>query len=204
GAAGDLEQIGQIMGRIEGEAARMSGLVEDLLTLARLDDERPLEITTVDLLVLAGDAVHDARVRVPERDIHLVPLEEELTPETVRGDDARLRQVLSNLIGNALMHTTQDVPIEVVAGRVGDEAVLEVRDHGPGVDPRIAERVFERFYRADKARSRARGGSGLGLAIVTAIVEQHQGTVSLHPTPGGGATFRVSLPAIDVDSSRDD
>ncbi|WP_245634319.1 sensor histidine kinase [Janibacter corallicola] len=203
GAAGDLEQIGQIMGRIEGEAARMSGLVEDLLTLARLDDERPLEITTVDLLVLAGDAVHDARVRVPERDIHLVPLEEELTPETVRGDDARLRQVLSNLIGNALMHTTQDVPIEVAAGRVGDEAVLEVRDHGPGVDPRIAERVFERFYRADKARSRARGGSGLGLAIVTAIVEQHQGTVSLHPTPGGGATFRVSLPAIDVDSSRD-
>ncbi len=202
GAAAEPEQVTQIMGRIEGEAARMSGLVEDLLMLARLDDERPPEITTLDLVVLAADAVHDARVRVPDRSIHLLGLEGDLSPALVRGDDARLRQVLNNILGNALMHTSEDVPIEVATGAVGELAVVEVRDHGPGVDPRIAERVFERFYRADKARSRARGGSGLGLAIVAAIVEQHDGAVSVHRTPGGGATFRVELPAVSPERPR--
>ncbi len=194
GAVQDPEQIAQAMSRIEGEAARMSGLVDDLLMLARLDDQRPLEMRDIDLVVLCAETVHDARARAPHRTIHLAGLDDDLAPVQLRGDDARLRQVVSNLIGNALMHTVDDVPIEVCTGTVGETAVLEVRDHGPGIDPAVAQRVFERFYRADKARSRARGGSGLGLAIVAAIVAQHGGAVDVRPTAGGGATFRVELP----------
>ena len=194
GAVEDPEQVAQAMSRIEGEASRMSGLVDDLLLLARLDDQRPLELTDVDLVVLCAETVHDARARAPHRAIQICGLERELAPVRLRGDDSRLRQVVSNLLANALMHTTDDVPIEVCTGSVGDTAVLEVRDHGPGIDPEVAQRVFERFYRADKARSRARGGSGLGLAIVAAIVDQHGGSVAVRPTEGGGATFRVELP----------
>ena len=194
GAVQGPEQTTQAMERIEGEASRMTGLVDDLLLLARLDDQRPLELADVDLVVLAAETVHDARARAPHRRVQLVGLDAELAPVVLRGDDARLRQVLSNLIGNALMHTADDVLVEVRTGQVGDRAVIEVRDHGAGIDPKVAERVFERFYRVDKARSRARGGSGLGLAIVAAIVAQHQGEVHVSATPGGGATFRVELP----------
>ena len=183
------------MQRIEGEAGRMSGLVDDLLTLARLDDPRPLERTQVDLLVLAAEAVHDARARDPERQISLTGLNGQLEPVLVHGDEGRLRQVLGNLLTNALMHAGPGVPIEVAVGGEPSRAVVEVRDHGAGMDEETAARVFERFYRADKARSRAKGGSGLGLAIVAAIVDQHGGDVTVRPTPGGGATFRVDLPA---------
>ena len=195
GAVQGEEHTAQTMGRIEGEASRMTGLVDDLLLLARLDDQRPLEMSEIDLVVLAAETVHDARARAPHRRIQLVGLDGELTPVALRGDDSRLRQVLSNLIGNALMHTADDVLVEVRTGQVGDRAVVEVRDHGAGIAPDVAERVFERFYRVDKARSRERGGSGLGLAIVAAIVGQHQGHVEVLETPGGGATFRVELPA---------
>lgn len=194
GAVQDPEHVGQAMDRIEGEARRMGGLVDDLLLLARLDDQRPLEWSDIDLVVLCAETVHDARVRMPERSISLVGLHGELEPVTLRGDDSRLRQVLGNLLANALMHTDEGVPVEVATGLDGGKAVLEVRDHGVGIDPEVADKVFERFYRVDKARSRARGGSGLGLAIVAAIVDQHDGTVSAHTTPGGGATFRVEFP----------
>ncbi|MCW4602120.1 sensor histidine kinase [Janibacter hoylei] len=194
GAVQGPEHTAQAMDRIEGEASRMTGLVDDLLLLARLDDQRPLELTDVDLVVLAAETVHDARARAPHRRVQLVGLDGELSPVVLRGDDSRLRQVLSNLIGNALMHTADDVLVEVRTGQVGDRAVVEVRDHGAGIEPDVAERVFERFFRVDKARSRARGGSGLGLAIVAAIVGQHQGRVRVLETPGGGATFRVELP----------
>lgn len=195
GAVQGPAQTRQALERIEGEASRMTGLVDDLLLLARLDDQRPLELAEVDLVVLCAETVHDARARAPHRRIQLVGLDGELTPVMLRGDDGRLRQVLSNLIGNALMHTADHVLVEVRTGQVGDRAVIEVRDHGAGIDPRVAERVFERFFRVDKARSRARGGSGLGLAIVAAIVSQHHGSVTVLETPGGGATFRVELPA---------
>lgn len=194
GAIQGPDQTTQAMERIEGEASRMTGLVDDLLLLARLDDQRPLELEDVDLVVLSAETVHDARARAPHRSIQLAGLDGDLRPAVVRGDDGRLRQVLSNLIGNALMHTADDVLVEVRTGQVCDRAVLEVRDHGAGIDPEVAARVFERFYRVDKARSRARGGSGLGLAIVAAIVAQHSGTVAVRETPGGGATFRVELP----------
>src|SRR5699024_9617430 len=140
------------------------------------------------------ETVHDARARMPDRTIQLVGLDGDLQPAVLRGDESRVRQVLGNLLGNALMHTGHDVPVEVAIGLEGEVAVLEVRDHGTGIDPAVAEQVFERFYRVDKARSRARGGSGLGLAIVSAIVHQHGGTVRAVETPGGGATFRVELP----------
>lgn len=198
GAVSGRDDVGTVMGRIEGEASRMSGLVEDLLQLARLDDQRPLDLTEVDLVVLCAEAAHDARARSPQRSVAVHGLHGELAPVVVPGDDAKLRQVLVNLLGNALMHTADDVPVELVVGyddvdgtRTG---VVEVRDRGAGIDPEVAERVFERFFRADKARSRARGGSGLGLAIVSAIVTQHHGRVEVRETDGGGATFRVDLP----------
>lgn len=194
GAVQGPEQTAQAMDRIEGEASRMTGLVDDLLLLARLDDQRPLELADVDLVVLSAETVHDARARAPHRRIQLTGLDGELSPVVLRGDDSRLRQVLSNLISNALMHTADDVPVEVRTGQRDDRAIIEVRDHGAGIDPDSAARVFERFYRVDKARSRARGGSGLGLAIVAAIVDQHGGDVDVRETPGGGATFHVELP----------
>ena len=197
GAVSKPEDVASAMGRIESEAGRMSGLVEDLLLLARLDDHRPMEITDVDLTVLAADAVSDAGALDPTRRVSLLGLSGQLEPTVVPGDDGKLRQVLTNLVGNALNHTPAGTPVEVVVGvrPSTDRAVLEVRDHGPGVHPASARRVFERFYRADPSRTRATGGgNGLGLAIVAAIVGAHHGKVGVAQTPGGGATFVVELP----------
>jgi two-component system OmpR family sensor kinase len=197
GARGPAERD-RLMRRIEDQAAAMGLLVEDLLLLARLDQQRPLQRGPVDLLALAADAVNDARAVAPDRRIELLsgggggggPL-------VVLGDEPRLRQVIANLVGNALTHTPAGSPVEVVArARRLDgvpRAVVEVIDHGPGLSPQQAERVFERFYRADPARSRSGGGTGLGLAIVAALVAAHGGTVQVDSTPGQGASFRVVL-----------
>ncbi len=199
GAVRKPEDVASAMNRIEGEAGRMSGLVEDLLTLARLDDERPLERLPVDLTVLAADAAQDARAIDPQRPIRVMGLDGVLTSTVVTGDDARLRQVLANLLGNALRHTPAGTPIELAVGRQGTDGqtagVVEVRDHGPGIEADKARRVFERFYRADPSRGRsAGGGNGLGLAIVAAIVNAHGGKVGVAETAGGGATFVIQLP----------
>ena len=184
------EDIILAMRRIEDEANRMGILVDDLLLLARLDQGRPLERNPVDLEAMVRDAVSDARVTDPQRSISASVS----APLVVTGDDPRLRQALGNLLRNALVHTPLGTPVEVGLRREGDHAVLDVVDHGPGIPPGNAERIFERFYRADPGRSRDQGGSGLGLSIAAAIVAAHGGRISVHPTAGGGATFRIELP----------
>ena len=197
GAVSDPDDVARTMGRIEDEAKRMGGLVEDLLLLARLDEQRPGRHEPVDLAVLAGDATHDARGLDPDRAVTLVGLRPGSGPVSavVTGDDNRLRQVVANLVANAVRHTPAGTPIEIAAGRENGTGVLEVRDHGPGLSPQHAVRVFERFYRVDRSRSRGQGGgSGLGLSIVAAVVSAHGGRVGVAQTPGGGATFRLELP----------
>ncbi|MET8765220.1 HAMP domain-containing sensor histidine kinase [Lentzea sp. NPDC004782] len=181
GAATDAAEV---LRRIEDQAQRMGLLVDDLLQLARLDSEQPLALSTVDLVVLVTDAVHEARVRDPERTISLALPS---GPVLVQGDDSRVRQVLTNLLDNALRHTPAGSPIEV---RLTPEAI-EVADHGPGMPADQASRVFERFYRADSARGP--GGTGLGLAIVAALVAAHGWRIELDTAPGEGAVFRVIL-----------
>lgn len=190
GASTDVETS---MSRIESESKRMAGLVEDLLLLAQLDAQRPLERKRVDLLGLASDAVHDAQSIAPARAIVLQFVEGPGTPEVI-GDEARLRQVLGNLVANALQHTPAGAQVTVRVGTAGGDAVLEVADQGPGMQPQDAERVFERFYRADASRTRASGGAGLGLSIVDSLVRAHGGRVSVTTAPGQGCRFRVVLP----------
>jgi two-component system, OmpR family, sensor kinase len=193
------QDMDRIMERVEQESSRMGGLVEDMLVLARLDQQRPVERRPVDLLTLTADAVQDARVVAPSRSIDLTVGTG--TAFLVLGDEPRLRQVISNLMNNALTHTPDGSPISVrifTGYQQGKPAVpcaiLEVADLGPGLTEEQASRVFERFYRADQARGRRTGGSGLGLAIVQALVAAHGGTVSLDTAPGHGATFRITLP----------
>jgi len=267
GALQKPEDVAQAMERIEKEAIRMGGLVEDLLQLARLDETKPLELAPVDLLPLARDAALDANAAHPGRAVTVltslplvsvptpgpsaqsspdtsvvrqgppqasagngtgpmsfagatlarlrgrrprrqevgtetVPLELHDIPEpatvqpVVLAEENRLRQVLNNLIGNAVRYTPDDSPIEigVVVESDTQRARLDVIDHGDGIPPEIREKIFQRFWRADTSRTRETGGSGLGLAIVSSIVAAHNGTVNVVETPGGGATFQVSLP----------
>ncbi len=193
--------LDRIMVRVEKEAARMGLLVEDLLLLARLDKQRPLARQPVDMLSLAADAVHDARLLAPARTIDL-----SVQPGAaflVIGDEPRLRQVIGNLVSNALTHTPDGTPIELSVSsgdldpQVGDRTpavILDVTDQGPGMKQEQARRVFERFYRADQARTRSTGGSGLGLAIVRALVVAQGGVASVRTAEGQGATFRIALP----------
>jgi two-component system OmpR family sensor kinase len=247
------EDLDRIMRRVEQESARMGILVEDMLLLARLDQQRPLTASPVDLLTLAADAVHDARVVAPARSINLTVNSGQAL--LVIGDEVRLRQVIGNLMSNALTHTPDGTPIDVLirsgnldeaaaatavarpdlggegglgadadsaddpvrwdaehvppppeatalssqAGRLPEErvpggpaAVLEVADHGPGLTSEQAGHVFERFYRADPARTT--GGTGLGLAIVAALVAAHGGAAWVRSQAGEGATFCIALP----------
>jgi len=201
GAVTKPEDVAGAMRRIEDESIRMGGLVEDLLLLTRLDSQRPLEKGPVDLTVLAADAVQDARALDSTRQVRLLGLSGDLQPTTIEGDEARLRQVVTNLVGNAVNHTPHGTDIEIAVGSDAGRAKLEVRDHGPGVDPVKARKVFERFYRADASRVRGSGGgNGLGLAIVAAIVSAHGGRVGVAATPGGGATFVVDLPTANSQS----
>jgi two-component system OmpR family sensor kinase len=176
--------------RIEEEAIRMTGLVDDMLVLARLDQGRPLEHEPVDLQAIATDAAADARAVAPQREINLTSS----GTVVVNGDDTRLRQVLGNLVRNALVHTGPQTPIDINLSTVDSVARLSVADHGPGLNGEDLDRIFEPFYRADPSRSRDSGGAGLGLSIVSAVVVAHGGHVKVHETEGGGATFEVELP----------
>jgi len=196
GASSNPEDLGKAMSRIESESIRMGQLVDDLLLLARLDEDRPLDLRPVDLTQLALDAAADQGAADRQHPISVVAP----APVLVAGDEARLRQVVTNLLRNAVVHTPDGTAIEVLTGSQDGQGILQVVDHGPGVPPDAADRIFERFVRVDRSRGRARGGAGLGLAIVAAIVASHHGVVTLATTPGGGATFRVQIPAVDGDA----
>jgi two-component system OmpR family sensor kinase len=277
GALQNTEDLTQAMSRIEKEAIRMGGLVEDLLELARLDETKPMVLTPVDLSPIARDAALDANASSPGRTVTVVvdrppasesapalprpepattastvtrspradeestptrpiafagatlarlrqrrprksadtgalltfdsklPLSPEPTPEVpaiVLGEENKLRQVVTNLVGNALRFTPENSPLEigVSANPHTRTATIAVIDHGDGVPPQIREKIFQRFWRADTSRTRETGGSGLGLAIVSSIVAAHRGTVSVSETPGGGATFRIELPLAEATS----
>jgi len=178
--------------RIEEESVRMSTLVDDMLLIARLDQGRPLDSRPVDLQVIARDAAADARAVAPEREITVE------APETVvvAGDYTRLRQVVGNLVRNALVHTPAQSPVAISVTTRNGTARLSVADHGPGLPTGDRERIFEPFYRADPSRSRDSGGAGLGLSIVSAVVAAHGGQVRVRDTDGGGATFDVELPLV--------
>lgn len=203
GAVRSEEDVTRLMQRIEAEGARMGLLVEDLLLLARLDQQRPLAFAPVDLAEVAGDAVHDAKAVQPDRPISL-HLDESLSDVPVLiGDEGRLRQVVGNLVTNALTHSPPDARVTVTVAEAPDDPdvlVLRVADRGPGMAPADAERAFERFYRAEASRTRGEdttaeaGGTGLGLAIVSSLVAAHGGSVELATAPGQGATFTVRLP----------
>jgi two-component system OmpR family sensor kinase len=198
GALSEEADIKRTMARIESEALRMGGLVEDLLTLARLDEQRPLELAPMDLRTLAADALHDTTALDPSRPVALTGPGGGTAPTAalVLGDEARLRQVVTNLVGNAVKHTPPGTPVRIGVGTVEGRGVIEVADRGPGLTADQAARVFERFYRVDSSRSRQDGGgAGLGLAIVSALTAAHHGQVDLVTTPGEGAVFRVSIPA---------
>ena len=191
GAARRPADVEKAMRRIEDEAARMGVLVDDLLTLASLDEVPDTPHAELDLAALVRDAVDDGRAAAPGREIHL---QTEGGAEVV-GDRDQLCQVLGNLLRNAFVHTPEGTPIEVTLERAGADVRLEVRDHGPGLPTSDAEALFERFWRSEAGRERGRGGAGLGLAIVAAIVDAHGGEVRAGNAPGGGASFVVTLPA---------
>ena len=188
--AGELDEA---MGRTESEAIRMGRLVDDLLQLARLDQGRDLDRTPVDLTQLAVEAVGDASARDPDREI-TGPVSTD--PVQVMADVDRLRQVISNLVSNALVHTPAGTPVSLDVRAEDGNGVLRVVDSGEGMPPDVEMRAFERFYRADPARSRSRGGSGLGLSIVESTVQALGGDVSLKTEPGKGLTATIRLPLV--------
>jgi two-component system OmpR family sensor kinase len=258
GALTKPEDVAQAMERIEKEAIRMGGLVEDLLELARIDEAKPLQLTEVDLVPLANDAALDAMASAPDRVVTVVgtdvlPPKTDTEPITlpqvtpsrsvpggaiafagatlarlvarrarasreagkairiadpppaelravVMAEENKIRQVLANLLGNAMRFTPAGSPIEIGVGidPRRQMAILSVIDHGEGIPPQIRAKIFQRFWRSDTSRNRVTGGSGLGLAIVAAIVEAHQGDVEVVETPGGGATFRVAFPLLQM------
>jgi two-component system OmpR family sensor kinase len=189
GAERRPEDLARSMAGITRESERMSLLVEDLLLLARLDEGRPLAREPVELGEVVGEAVDTALTVEPERPISL-----DAERAVVLGDRDRLRQIVDNLLANAREHTPPQTPVHVSVSTSDGTARIEVEDAGPGMAPEEAQRVFERFYRADQSRSRASGGVGLGLSIVAAVAEAHGGEASARSEPGKGSTFRIILP----------
>jgi Signal transduction histidine kinase len=202
GALSTEEDVRQAMERIEKEADRMTTLVTDLLELARLDEAKPLDLAPISLAEIARDQASDASAIDPDRAITW-SLRPDLTDQDVRitADGDKLRQVITNLLQNARRFSPPGSPIEVEVDwhKETDRGVSRVIDHGEGIPPQIRDKIFQRFWRADTSRARETGGSGLGLAIVAGIVKRHGGAVAVNDTPGGGATFEVSLPAVPPD-----
>lgn len=190
GAASDPSTLERVMLRIESESTRMGKLVDDLLLLARLDQGRSLRRDPVDLVQIIENAVTDAKAVEPDRPISIA------SPDRVMviGDADRLKQVIDNLMANARVHTERTAPVRVTVEQRDGDALVSVADSGPGIDQQNLERIFDRFYRIDSARTRERGGTGLGLSIVASIVQAHRGRVSVESAPGTGATFTFALP----------
>lgn len=208
GALPHDEDVASAMRRIEDEAKRMGSLVENLLRLARLDEKPDLDLEQVDFTDALFDAAQDLRALDPARQVMVVSLSG--TPLSVQphvaigvlGDEASLRQVILNLVGNANRHTPKGSPVEIAVGYTSTGTVrIEIRDHGEGIDDDQREKVFERFYRTDASRVRSAsqgGGAGLGLSIAASIVQQHRGTIGVTETPGGGATFWVEVQGTEI------
>ncbi|HEX6262293.1 MAG TPA: ATP-binding protein [Actinomycetota bacterium] len=197
GASERPEDLAKVMRQIESESRRVSELVDELLLLARLDQadpsESPIELARVDLTTIVAEAVEAARDLDPDRRIQLVAN----GPVIVMGDDVRLRQALDNLLSNARRYTPTGTRVRVQVGIEDDTAAVDVADDGPGIDAEHAERVFERFYRVDRSRSRQKGGVGLGLSIVAAIAEAHGGRATCEPVIPHGVRFRIELPLVE-------
>jgi two-component system OmpR family sensor kinase len=271
GALQTPEAVSEAMGRIESEAKRMGELVEDLLELARIDEDKPLQLTPVDLVPLAQDAARDTMAAAPGRTVQVVELDPSATaplqlpvpgteadtdadgsgkprdpnatgpigfagatlarlraarrgrrgatstdeivlptlhlappppPAVVLAEENKIRQVITNLIGNANRYTPPETPIEIAIGTdpTRHVAILDIVDHGEGIPEQVREKIFQRFWRADTSRARETGGTGLGLSIVEALVAKHRGSVEVLETPGGGATFRLLLPLLPKQS----
>jgi two-component system, OmpR family, sensor kinase len=199
------EEVPGVMARIEASSVRMTALVTDLLSLARLDEGAPMTIEPLDVRVHLEDAARDLRVLDPTRRVTVVAgAPDGAGLRAVAADDGALRQVLTNLVGNAAAYTPDGSPVELVATESDDGVLLSVVDHGPGVPAQDRERIFERFARLDAGRSRDAGGSGLGLSIVSAMATALGGWARCAETPGGGATMQVWLPAAEVAGSDED
>jgi len=198
GAGERPADLANAMRRIEQEGKRMGELVEELLLLAHLDRGLPLESRPVDVSAVVDAAVDAARAADPER-----PIEADSQSRlVVLGTESRIRQVVDNLLTNARVHTPAGTPIYVRLAGEDQQVVLEVADGGPGVPADDADKIFERFYRTDRSRTRSQGGVGLGLAIVRSVVEAHGGSIGYRARPGGGSVFRVVLPAADSGDAR--
>jgi two-component system OmpR family sensor kinase len=192
GAVSGEEPTRELVGRIEGESIRMGALVEDLLLLARLDQSREMESKPVDLEDVVESAVASARAAGPDHKVLFTPTGEELF---ALGDEARIHQVVANLLANARAHTPAGTQIEVSISRDGDGIRIAVADNGPGLSTEDQQKIFERFYRADPSRVRVDGeGSGLGLSIVDAVMKAHGGSVTVASEVGKGATFTLFFP----------
>ena len=195
GAASDPEQARHAAERIESAGARMGTLVDDLLLLASLDEERPLARDLIDLRGLVDEAVAEAATAGPD---HEWSVDAPDTPVRVVGDAVRLHQAVANLLANARAHTPTGTSVALTLSHDARTATIEVRDDGPGFPEDLLPRVTERFARGDASRARTTGGSGLGLAIVKAITEAHGGTITVANAPAGGGLVRILLPAAET------
>ena len=191
GGLSEQDDLDDAMRRTEQESRRMSRLISDMLNLARLDQRPTLTSGSVDMAAIVEDAARDAQATQPNRPITVDTERESLE---VVGNEDLLRQVLGNIVGNAIVHTDPDAAIRISAKRRDGAIVVEVSDDGPGMAPEVASRITERFFRADVSRSRHRGGSGLGLSIVDAAINAHDGTLTVESDLGVGTTFRIELP----------
>jgi two-component system OmpR family sensor kinase len=195
GAFKSKAQVDDAMQRIESEAIRMSSLVESLLALARLDNDAKLVMQKANLVPVVEQVITNIKAGHPSIKISFTDLENNKVSKNIEAnfDDAAMRQILTNLLNNAFTFAGEK-PIRVGLGNTNKNIVLEVIDQGEGIPKQLRSKIFERFYRSDNSRNRDTGGSGLGLAIVKGLVEGHGGTIVADETPGGGATFRITLP----------